>query len=155
MLVYYFGTKENLLAEALATQHPNPTEMFLGVHDGDSLRTGLLTWWTTMRGDNDTARSTRLMLQAMSRAVGGDCPFTKYATRLITEGVADVSAAIVRTGVPEQRAADLATGAISGLRGILMDYAITGDARRTDLAARRLIELIVNDACPERAEVTA
>ncbi|MGU3432501.1 TetR family transcriptional regulator [Actinomycetes bacterium M1A6_2h] len=149
MLVYYFGTKEKLLTEALATQHPNLAEMFVDVRDPASLREALIALWTTMLGDNDTSRSTRLLLQAMGIAVVREGPFAEFATRTIAEVTSGVTAAIVRAGAQEQTAADLATIAISGLRGALMDYLITADAQRTDRAARHLVELIVDDVATE------
>ncbi|GCE44139.1 transcriptional regulator, TetR family [Rhodococcus wratislaviensis] len=142
MLIYYFGTKEELLVQALATQHPGFSSLFSGISDRDGLRAGLEELWTsTTRGESSV--STKILLQVMGVASVQRGPFSDFATSAIHTLIDAVADAMVRCGISTRHSRDSATVAVSGLRGILLDRLVTGDAARTDRSASRLIEQVV------------
>ncbi|WP_328389012.1 TetR/AcrR family transcriptional regulator [Nocardia sp. NBC_00416] len=138
MLIYYFGTKEELLVQALATQRPDLTAVFAEAADADALRERLWQFWrsnTTGPG----AVSVKVMLQVVGAACASHSPYAAYADEAIAVFVATLAAGLrglESVDDPEV----VATLLVSGLRGILQDRLITGEVERTDRAARRLID---------------
>lgn len=144
MLVYYFGSKEELLMQALATQHPDFASIFCDITDVDAFGSALNKLWVIMISDGPAAKSTRVLLQAMGNAVVRSGPFADYATLAIESLVASTALSIGNLGVERTHAQHLATVLVSGLRGTLMDRLITGDVERADAAATLLISVVVN-----------
>ncbi|MEU1986298.1 TetR/AcrR family transcriptional regulator [Nocardia sp. NPDC019395] len=138
MLIYYFGTKEELLLQALATHRPDLTVVFADIDDAATLRERLWDFWksnTTGPG----AVSVTVMLQVLGAACAPHGPYARYADEAIATFVSALT-----SGLRELDSVDdpevVATLLISGLRGILQDRLITTDVDRTDRAARRLID---------------
>ncbi|MGI5222653.1 TetR/AcrR family transcriptional regulator [Nocardia sp. CA-290969] len=138
MLIYYFGTKEELLVQALATHRPDLTAVFADIDDAAALRNRLWDFWqanTTGPG----AVSVTVMLQVLGAACAPHGPYARYADDAIAAFLTALTAGLrglESVDDPEV----VATLLISGLRGILQDRLITGDTERTDRAARRLID---------------
>ncbi len=137
MLIYYFGTKEELLVQALATQRPDIAAVFAGVADAATLRRRLTDLYESSL-TSDGAISIRVMLQVLGAACAPGSPYDRYARDAIAVFVEALSAALARIGVEEPSV--VATLLISGMRGILQDRLITGDVERTSRAGRRLVE---------------
>ncbi|WP_067838015.1 TetR/AcrR family transcriptional regulator [Nocardia lijiangensis] len=140
MLIYYFDTKEELLVQALATQRPDIRAVFADLADAPALRARLWEFWcanTTGAG----ATSVKVMLQVLGAACASDGPYAAYATDAIGTFVAALADGLRSIKVDEPEV--VATLLVSGLRGILQDRIISGDASRTDKAARRLIDSTV------------
>ncbi|WP_278261754.1 TetR/AcrR family transcriptional regulator [Nocardia sp. AG03] len=144
MLIHYFGTKEELLVQALATQRPDLTAVFDDVTEPAQLRERLIAFCelNLVGAESD---SVRVLLQVIGAACAPDSPYQDYAHGAIAVFVAELAAALRRTGLavdPEV----VATLLVSGLRGIIQDYLITGDRDRTQRAARTLVELALPGA---------
>ncbi|WP_058855301.1 TetR/AcrR family transcriptional regulator [Nocardia jinanensis] len=141
MLIYYFGTKEELLVQALATHRPDLTAVFADLDDAAALRGRLWDFWrsnTTGTG----AVSVRVMLQVLGAACAPHGPYAGYADDAIATFVGTLTAGL-RTLETVDEPDVVATLLVSGLRGILQDRLVTGDIERTDRAARRLIDQAV------------
>ncbi|MBF6426504.1 TetR/AcrR family transcriptional regulator [Nocardia cyriacigeorgica] len=141
MLIYYFETKENLLVQALATQRPDISSIFAGVTDAADLRERLWGFWVA-NSSGEGVTSVRVMMQVLGAACAPHGPYARYAEEAIAvfiRALADGLRHIDTIDDPEV----VATLLISGLRGILQDRLITGDAARTDRAARRLLDQMV------------
>ncbi|BDU09001.1 TetR family transcriptional regulator [Nocardia cyriacigeorgica] len=141
MLIYYFETKENLLVQALATQRPDISAIFAGVTDAADLRERLWDFWVA-NSSGEGVTSVRVMMQVLGAACAPHGPYARYAEEAIAvfiRALADGLRHIDTIDDPEV----VATLLISGLRGILQDRLITGDAARTDRAARRLLDQMV------------
>ncbi|MFD6219436.1 TetR/AcrR family transcriptional regulator [Nocardia asteroides] len=67
MLIYYFGTKEELLVQALATQRPDLAAVFGGVTEPAQLR-DRLTAFFDLNTDGAEADSVRVLLQVLGAA---------------------------------------------------------------------------------------
>ncbi|MEV0249392.1 TetR/AcrR family transcriptional regulator [Nocardia sp. NPDC050712] len=138
MLIHYFGTKEELLVQALATQRPDIAAVFAGVSDAAALRARLTAFFEANVLDREGSRSVRVLLQVLGAACAPAGPYARYANEAIAVFVGTLAAALGRIDTVEDPEA-VATLLISGLRGIIQDRLITGDIDRTARAARRLI----------------
>ncbi|WP_227997371.1 TetR/AcrR family transcriptional regulator [Nocardia australiensis] len=141
MLIYYFGTKEEMLVQALSTQRPDIAELFAGVSDAVELRARLREF-TMANISGPAATSVRVMLQVVAAACAPHSPYADYANAAIATFVGALADALRRIESIDDPEA-VATLLISGLRGIILDRLITGDIDRTDRAANRLIEQAV------------
>ncbi|MEV6277405.1 TetR/AcrR family transcriptional regulator [Nocardia sp. NPDC051832] len=138
MLIHYFGTKEELLVQALATQRPDIAALFAEVTDAETLRARLTAFFEA-NADGRGSASVRVLLQVLGAACAPAGPYARYAHDAIAVFVTALAAALDRIDAIDDPEA-VATLLISGLRGIIQDRLITGDAERTTRAARRLIE---------------
>ncbi|MFB7876713.1 MULTISPECIES: TetR/AcrR family transcriptional regulator [unclassified Nocardia] len=144
MLIYYFGTKEELLVQALATQRPDVGAVFADVTEAAQLRDRLLGFFD-LNADGAETDSVRVLLQVLGAACAPDSPYRDYADAAIATFVTAFAAALGRTGLAEDPEV-VATLLISGMRGIIQDRLITGDRERTTRAARTLVDAVL----PER-----
>ncbi|MEU8900742.1 TetR/AcrR family transcriptional regulator [Nocardia sp. NPDC048505] len=137
MLIHYFGTKEELLVQALATQRPDIAAVFADVSGAPALRARLTAFFeANVSGGGST--SVRVLLQVLGAACAPAGPYARYAHEAIAVFVGALAAALARLDSVEDPEA-VATLLISGLRGIIQDRLITGDVERTTRAAQRLI----------------
>lgn len=137
MLIYYFGTKEELLVQALTTHRPDLSRVFAGVGDAATLRERMWEFWRSNTAGPDAA-SVTVMLQVLGAACAPHGPYIRYADAAIAEFVATLTAELREMGTEDPDI--VATLLVSGLRGILQDRIITRDHDRTDRAARQLID---------------
>ncbi|MEU3009642.1 TetR/AcrR family transcriptional regulator [Nocardia asteroides] len=141
MLIYYFGTKEELLVQALATQRPDLAAVFGGVTEPAQLR-DRLTAFFDLNTDGAEADSVRVLLQVLGAACAPGSPYQDYADAAIATFVGELAAALRRTGLADDPDV-VATLLVSGLRGIIQDRVITGDRERTGRAARTLVDAVL------------
>jgi len=141
MLIHYFGTKEELLVQALATQRPDLSVVFAGIADATGLRDRLWGFWRSNTVGAE-ATSVQVMLQVLGAACATDGPYRDYATEAIAAFVGALAAGFHETGSVDDPEV-VATLLVSGLRGILQDRLITGEVDRTDRAARHLIDAVL------------
>ncbi|MER6221722.1 TetR/AcrR family transcriptional regulator [Streptomyces sp. 900105755] len=139
MLLYYFGSRENLLAQALAASRPDAHAMFDGVRDSEGLRRAAHTLWDAMTVGEQSG-PVRMLLQLLSLAATDPQQYGAVAAETVEVMIGPIAAAYVRLGHPPQEARTAATLLVSGLRGLCQDRLVTHDATRTDAAARRLIK---------------
>lgn len=139
MLLYYFGSRENLLAQALAASRPDAHAMFDDVQDTDGLRTAAHALWEAMTVGKQSG-AIRMLLQLLSLAATDPEQYGSLAAETVEVMVGPIAAAYVRLGHPPQQARAGATLLVSGLRGVCQDRLVTHDVARTDAAAHRLIE---------------
>lgn len=145
MLLYYFGSRENLLAQALATCRPDAHAMFDDVHDTTGLHQAAHALWEAMTV-GEQSRAIRMLLQLLSLATTHPEQYGRIAADTVEIMLAPIAAAYVRLGHPPQQARAGATLLVSGLRGLCQDRLVTHDAARTDAAAHRLIKDAVTAA---------
>lgn len=138
MLLYYFGSRENLLAQALAASRPDAHAMFDDVHDTAGLRKAAQALWEAMTVGEQSG-PVRMLLQLLSLAATDPEQYGDLAADSVEVMIGPIAAAYVRLGHPPQQARAGATLLVSGLRGLCQDRLVTRDAARTDAAARRLI----------------
>ncbi|GGI99469.1 TetR family transcriptional regulator [Streptomyces brasiliensis] len=139
MLLYYFGSRENLLTQALAASRPDAHAMFDDVHDVAGLREAAQAFWKAITV-GEQSRAIRVLLQLLSLAVTDPEQYGSIAADTVEVMVGPIATAYVRLGHPPEQARARATLIVSGLRGLCQDRLVTHDVARTDAAARRLIE---------------
>jgi AcrR family transcriptional regulator len=139
MLLYYFGDRGTLLAEALAANRLNVSELFEDVADREGLRTGANTMWHAIaRGDQH--RFIRMQLQVLSLATTQPEIYGSFAVTAVHVMTQPIAAAFERAGFAPDEAEARATLVVSGLRGLCQDLLVTDDRERVGAAAERLID---------------
>jgi AcrR family transcriptional regulator len=139
MLLYYFGSRENLLAQALNANRPDARAMFDDVHDTAGLRRAARTLWEAMTVGEQSG-PIRMLLQLLSLAVTDPQQYGELAADTVEVVIGPIADAYVRLGHPPEQARAAATLLVSGLRGLCQDRLVTHDVARTDAAADRLID---------------
>ncbi|NLU83766.1 TetR/AcrR family transcriptional regulator [Rhodococcus sp. HNM0569] len=141
MLVHYFGTKEELLVQALELQHPDMKRRFDQVKDAEEIRYALGKLWNSMTTGEDTV-STRVLLQVMAMAFTRPEPFARFANAAFDTISTALRDALVRAGSESPEALVDATIAAATFRGLLLDRLVTGDVERVDNAAHAFIRSV-------------
>ncbi|GAB3302022.1 TetR/AcrR family transcriptional regulator [Parasphingorhabdus pacifica] len=138
MLLYYFGSRDNLIAEAIAASRPDLGNLFNGVHDTESLRTAALTLWEVItRGRQQ--RPIRILFQVLSLAPTQPDRYASVAAEAVNAMVDPLVPVYRDLGFDDLDARAHASLLISGLRGLCLDRLVTGDIPRIEAAARTLI----------------
>ncbi|MGX1673543.1 TetR/AcrR family transcriptional regulator [Streptomyces sp. NPDC055400] len=142
MLLYYFGSRGNLLARALAASRPDAHAMFDTVEDAADLRRSARALWKAITV-GEQAGPIRMLLQLLSLAATEPDEYGDLARETVEVMIGPIADAVGRLGHPREVARERATLLVSGLRGLCQDRLVTDDAARTDAAAFHLIEAVV------------
>lgn len=139
MLLYYFGSRENLLAQALAASRPDAATIFGTVQDADGLHRAAGELWEAITVGKQR-HLVRMLLQLLSLATTQPEPYAALAADAVDVMIDPIADAYGRLGHDRADARLRATLLVSGLRGLCQDRLVTGDTDRTDAAAHRLID---------------
>lgn len=136
MLLYYFGSRENLVHEAIAYSRPHVADLFGPAQDLTALREAATRLWQAITA-GPQQRPIRILFQLLSLAPTQPGQYHSLAEEAVHAMVDPIAQAYRKLGTddPEARATLL----VSGLRGLCQDRMITGDTERTDTAAELLI----------------
>jgi len=143
MLIHYFGSKEQMLVAALETERPDIAGLFFDVEDIDMLRRRLIESFC-VNTTSDWVRSTSVLLQVLGVASVPGSPFSAYANDAVHELIDALAKVLGELDPDFPDPKSTATVLISGIRGLLQDRLVTGDATRASKAAR----LIINQSLP-------
>lgn len=138
MLLYYFGSRDSLIAEAIAASRPDVTDLFSGVHDTESLREAALALWEAITHGRQQ-RPIRILFQVLSLAPTQPDRYASVAAEAVTAMVDPLVPVFRDLGFADLEARAHASLLISGLRGLCLDRIVTGDIPRIEAAARALI----------------
>ncbi len=138
MLLYYFGSRDNLIAEAIAASRPDVAGLFSGVHDTASLRDAAWALWEAIT-EGRQQRPIRILFQVLSLAPTQPDRYAAVASEAVTAMVDPLVPVHRDLGFGESEARARASLLISGLRGLCLDRIVTGDVPRIEAAARALI----------------
>jgi AcrR family transcriptional regulator len=131
MLLYYFGSKEQLLVAALreaASRFPLLTHALSALNTpGQSLEVRLVAAWDAISAPENEP-FTRLFFEVVGLSARDSARFAEFAAELITDWPARVAAALAGEGVPTAAAADLADQLVALWRGLHIDL-ISGAPR--------------------------
>lgn len=142
MLLYYFGDRGELVAQAMAASRPNAGEIFDGVASADDFVAAAHTLWRAITRGRQR-RSVALLLQVLSLAITDPDTYQPYADDAVTVMLDPIAAALMGLGFEKADARARATLVVSGLRGLCQDGLVTGDRSRVDAAAERVIAAAV------------
>ncbi|MDX1873173.1 TetR/AcrR family transcriptional regulator [Mycolicibacterium sp. 120266] len=144
MLLYYFGDREELLAQALHASRPNVGEMFAGVRtEADFVLASRTLWDAISRGAQ--RRKITMLFQVLSLATTDPARYQPYAHTAVTVMIDPIAEALTGLGCSPADARVRATLVVSGLRGLCQDALVTGERSRVDAAAELVIAAAVAD----------
>ncbi|WP_099024902.1 TetR/AcrR family transcriptional regulator [Mycolicibacterium palauense] len=142
MLLYYFGDRGELLAQAFEASRPNVGEMFDGVTTEDEFVAAARSLWRAITRGRQR-RTVGLMLQVLSLATTDPDTYQPYASNAVTVMLEPITEALVGLGREPEDARVRATLVVSGLRGLCQDGLVTRDRSRVDAAAELVIAAAV------------
>jgi AcrR family transcriptional regulator len=145
MLLYYFGSKEQLIIDALRmarTRFPR----FDGISrilrsSTDDLEARLTQAWDAISAP-DTRPFVRLFFEVFGLAVNRPDMYGGWLETVSDDLVNDVTATLEREGVRTAAAKVLARELVAGWRGLQMDLLGTVEERRVHLAAQAAVESV-------------
>lgn len=141
-LVRQFGSKEDLIAEAVVKIRESVLERRAGASgapDAPSLAVAMWAAWRRLCEPSERRQFVLLFeLVAMNERQQGR--FGPLPEMLITDFLGPMQSTIQNAGLSRSDARSLATGFLAQVRGLQLDLAVTGDRRRVDAAMRHYIE---------------
>jgi AcrR family transcriptional regulator len=141
MLLYHFGTRDQLVLEALHEARRRQQDVFgelLALRPDVSYATVLTEAW-----DAITAPELRPYLRLFGQLYDlppDQTPWTEFRVRSITDWLPTIEAGLRADGHPD--AAALATAVIAVIRGLLQDLSTTGNHQRTTDGLRAIAKLL-------------
>jgi AcrR family transcriptional regulator len=145
MLVHYFGTKEELIGQALVAARPDiPALLRAHAQAGHTPARMAQRLWRELTTGGEQEPRTRLLLEVMALALTQPDLYRQYAVDAVRAWLDPLSDALHGAGLTARDARARATMLVSGLRGLALDRYLTGDRQRTDDAARGLITAATN-----------
>jgi AcrR family transcriptional regulator len=140
MLVHYFGTKEELIGQALVAARPDiPALLTAHAKAGHNPARMAGRLWRELTTGGEQEPRTRLLLEVLALALTQPDLYRQYAVDAIRAWLDPLTDALQTAGLTARDARARATMMVSGLRGLALDRYLTGDRRRTDDAAHGLI----------------
>ena len=143
-LLYYFGTKEDLIAEILAEfrwrdRHVLDVQKVILATSGPGRaitavwkvmsEPGLLPYW-------------RFFFEAYGYALREPLRHTRFLTGIVSDWLEVIEGHLVDAGCKPDRAEPLAAMVLATFRGLVLDLVATGDRDRTTAAANELARLV-------------
>jgi AcrR family transcriptional regulator len=143
MLLYFFGSKERLIAEALA--HIRVREQIDFKHAvskpraPDRLESLLRDWRSSASPRRE--KYSRLFFEVYGLALQNPEQFPGFLERAVGDWLPLFEQAFAAAGVSPAPAKTLATLALGAVRGLHLDLLATGDRKRTEAAFREMLRL--------------
>ncbi|MYW05516.1 TetR/AcrR family transcriptional regulator [Streptomyces sp. SID3343] len=140
-LSYQFGSKESLLAQALAHVEAEQAALVREWAEEEGADAAFVVgrYWEWVRVPEHLAR-VRLTLEAIAMPRTFEWLAPDFRRRLMAAWAQELTAGLRRAGVARPRAEAEATLAASALAGMVLDLLATGEQARLDSAARALVE---------------
>jgi AcrR family transcriptional regulator len=146
MLLYYFGTKERMVAEALAMDERRP---LLRIHnalgtvgppdDATGMRRFMEELWRQF-GAADRRALLPLYLEMMTASLLHPDRYGPLMRDLLADWTEVLTSCFLGLGMPEERAGNEATLLVDACFGLLMAPLADGDWKRADAAFRTLLD---------------
>lgn len=125
MLIYYFGSKDQLILDVLEREQgsatPNATARSLA-----ELREVILTEWDDMVSGS-RARGARILVQVFGSACAPDSDFAEYTRTTMSTLVTSFQHTLMRLGIPESEAHIRAEILIEAIQGFIIRLCTTDD----------------------------
>jgi AcrR family transcriptional regulator len=140
-LVYHFGSREGLLAEALGELERRQREMIAGwLAEGEALRTAEFVerYWAWCSAEQNLPVM-RLVIEATTLEATRTGLPASLRERLVSDWVDLLAQGLRADGLSAAEARSRATIANAAVVGLALDLIATGDRRRTGRALRDLV----------------
>ena len=147
MLLYYFGSKERLIGDAIALSRTREMQMFgrevqkWGDASPVQIFRGIWNWYTSKRH----APYLRLFFEVYGIALQNRKVFREFLETVGSDFQTFAEAAFVSRGYSRRSAQAVATLHLASMRGLLMDYATTRDRTRVNDAMAMIAESLEKD----------
>ena len=142
MLLYFFGSKEKLISEAMAQirlrQRADLAQALAGSGGREDRLVRAWRAWSSPK----TERLWRFWFGVCGTALQTPGRYAEFLDRFIGEWLTPFELALQAAGVPGARARRLATVSLAAMRGLQLDLLATGARLRIDAAFRELLRLL-------------
>lgn len=143
MLLYFFGSKERLIAEALAGIRAREQIDFKRAvskpRPADRLESLLRDWRSSASPRKE--KYSRLFFEVYGLALQNPKEFPGFLERAVGDWLPLFEQAFTAAGVSPTHAQTLATLALGAVRGLHLDLLATGERKRTEAAFREMLRL--------------
>src|SRR5215472_8258719 len=144
MLLYFFGTKERLISEALAHfrrhEQLNFQRAVSKSRPQDIIQSLLRDW--RLSASPKREKYSRLFFEIYGLALQDRERFPRFLENAVGDWLPLFERALAEFGLPPATARTLATLALGAIRGLHLDLLATGDRARTEAAFREMLRLL-------------
>ncbi|HEY2526114.1 MAG TPA: TetR/AcrR family transcriptional regulator [Candidatus Binataceae bacterium] len=144
MLLYFFGTKERLVAEALAHIRVREQLTFRRAvamaRPADRIESLLRDWRLSATARRQ--KYSRLFYEVYGLALQKRQNYPGFLEKAVGDWLPPFEEALAALGVPRESAKTMATLALGAVRGLHLDLLATGERKRVEGAYRELLRLI-------------
>ena len=142
MLVYYFGSKEQLILEVLARQQraaiPATEDLDLPVSIAAHRQWCFDDWHECTRGKRHN--TLRVVLQIFGAACGVDSPYREYTWETMSLLTRNAQARLEAVGMPSHVAETRSRIALTAFQGLIIEYFTAEDTATVDETFRRFVD---------------
>jgi AcrR family transcriptional regulator len=142
MLLYFFGSKEELLANALTEGRVRQQREFTRALSTRRRRQEQLRLAWEVWSSEENRKSLWLFFEAYALAMRDRKRFPGLLERLVKDWLPFFEHAVAAAGVETERVQPLATLILATIRGLQLDMLATGEQARVDGAFRELMGLL-------------
>src|SRR6266567_179102 len=154
VLLYYFGSKEELVVKALARLRERQSETYGKMKEASfaSPSAACRAIWKHMSAP-DYEPLFRLFFEAYSLGLRHPQEFADFLHTAVEDWLKFLAAPLSRQGYAQSEARAFATIVLAGFRGFMLDYCASRDRDRLDRAVELWLDSL--DSIPLRKEVLA
>jgi len=142
MLVYYFGSKEQLILEVLTRQQraaiPETNELDLPASIAAHRQWCFEDWYECTRGERHD--NLRVVLQVFGAACGVDSPYREYTWETLSLLTRNSRARLEAVGMPTDVAETRSRIALAAFQGLIIEFFTAEDQTFVDDTFRRFID---------------
>jgi AcrR family transcriptional regulator len=132
MLIYHFGTKDELIAAVLATSNNRSMAFITAMEPAPSLRQAVLDLWSTY-SDGQVQRCQLMYVEAAALGLFGREPYASSIRESNAVWMAAMAKHLERSGVPAADAPRLAALIDATFNGVLLDRPLDDEAESSQI----------------------
>jgi AcrR family transcriptional regulator len=142
MLLYFFGSKEQLLADALTAGRARLQREFIRALSTKHSRKEQLSLAWEVWSSKESKKFLWLFFESYALAMRDRKRFPGFLERLVKDWLRFFEQAVAAAGVEAERVQPVATFILATIRGLQLDVIATGEQARVDGAFRELLRLL-------------
>src|SRR5262249_51616162 len=142
MLLYFFGSKQQLITEALTQSRMRQQQEFAGILSTRRDRRQQLALAWEVWSSKESERSLWLFFEVYALAMRDRKRFPGLLERLVKDWLPFFEHTVAAAGVEPDRVSPLATFILATIRGLQLDLLATGDRARIDRAFQEMLHLL-------------
>ena len=142
MLLYFFGSKEQLLAEALTAGRARLQREFIRALSTKRSRKEQLRLAWEVWSSKESEKFLWMFFESYALAMRDRKRFPGFLERMVKDWLGFFEAAVGAAGVEAERVQPVATFILATIRGLQLDVIATGEQARVNDAFRELLRLL-------------